>query len=320
VPIVTIVRLRLLIGMPARKLLPVPGLLLTVLALAGSTGAASSATAPRAAERRSPTCTTSAGKVTRALLADARALPPDVIGALRSPVPDVGVYRSYCHDLLGGPKPELLTNVGLGGSIGGIAWIVLRPSGARWTVVHIGRGQPSGFGMPRHVSASPAAVRREIVESQPVYLKGDPNCCPSGSVTRTFRWNGRTFAPVPATHAASWPLFMTPSGNIACSLAGSPAELRCDIGSGLRPTPPHPGWCITDWGHGLELPAGDRPHVLCAGDVNPANLPDRTVHVLLYGRTWSSGQITCASRTSGLRCVNRIGHGFFLSRERWSVF
>jgi hypothetical protein len=34
----------------------------------------------------------------------------------------------------------------------------------------------------------------------------------------------------------------------------------------------------------------------------------------LYG-----GKFRCRSRMSGLRCQNRSGHGFFISREKQSV-
>ena len=42
--------------------------------------------------------------------------------------------------------------------------------------------------------------------------------------------------------------------------------------------------------------------------------------VLAYGRTWRGGVFTCLSQAIGLRCSNRVGHGFFLSRERWYRF
>ena len=45
--------------------------------------------------------------------------------------------------------------------------------------------------------------------------------------------------------------FRTPSGNIGCvysSGLGSPAGLRCDIRSRLRPLPPKPRRCELDWG------------------------------------------------------------------------
>jgi hypothetical protein len=49
--------------------------------------------------------------------------------------------------------------------------------------------------------------------------------------------------------------------------------------------------------------------VVCAGDTA---LGGGTV--LRYGTAWSRDGITCASSSSGLRCKNAWGHGFFISR------
>ena len=42
--------------------------------------------------------------------------------------------------------------------------------------------------------------------------------------------------------------------------------------------------------------------------------------ILRYGRTYRGFGIRCTSRMSGLRCTNRSGHGFTLSRERQRTF
>jgi hypothetical protein len=36
--------------------------------------------------------------------------------------------------------------------------------------------------------------------------------------------------------------------------------------------------------------------------------------VLRFGRTWRGGSFVCRSRTTGLTCVNRRGHGWWLGR------
>ena len=108
--------------------------------------------------------------------------------------------------------------------------------------------------------------------------------------------------------------FRTPSGNIGCTfasgLAGVSVSLRCDIRSGLRPMPPRPRSCELDWGYGYSMGRTGRAHVVCAGDT--ALIPKS--RVLRYGNAWSRAGFTCRSRVKGLRCVNRSGHGFFLSR------
>ena len=110
--------------------------------------------------------------------------------------------------------------------------------------------------------------------------------------------------------------FRTPSGNIGCYYAsaspGVPTHLRCDIRSGLRPKPPRPRGCVDlEWGDSYEMAVTGRVHITCHGDT----AIDPHARVLRYGTTWRRGGFTCTSKTSGLRCRNRSGHGFFLSRR-----
>jgi hypothetical protein len=109
--------------------------------------------------------------------------------------------------------------------------------------------------------------------------------------------------------------FRTPSGNIGCvysSGLGPPASLRCDIRSRLRPRPHKPRGCDLDWGDSYEMTATGRVDLTCHGDT--AILPSS--RVLHYGSWWKKGGFACVSRASGLRCHNRAGHGFVLSRQR----
>lgn len=113
--------------------------------------------------------------------------------------------------------------------------------------------------------------------------------------------------------------FRTPSGNIGCVYAsgsGLPTSLRCDIRSGLRPRPPKPSGCRLAWGDSYSMNATGRVVLTCHGDT--AILPN--ARILRYGTSWRRGGFTCRSRTVGLRCVNRTGHGFFLSRQHSSRF
>ena len=106
--------------------------------------------------------------------------------------------------------------------------------------------------------------------------------------------------------------FRTPSGNIGCTFNSglTPATLRCDIRSGLRPRPTKPRGCDLDWGDSYELRLRERAAITCHGDT--AIVPRS--RVLRYGTRWRRGGFTCTSRVTGLRCTNRSGHGFFLSR------
>ena len=106
--------------------------------------------------------------------------------------------------------------------------------------------------------------------------------------------------------------FQTPSRNIACGYLSGPDYLRCDIRSGLRPEPRRA--CELDW-TGLSMGAGGRAGATCAGDT----VADPRARVLAYGRAWARDGFTCLSARIGLMCTNRVGHGFFLSKERWQV-
>lgn len=114
--------------------------------------------------------------------------------------------------------------------------------------------------------------------------------------------------------------FKLPSGNIVCGYSyfeGERPYLRCEILSRLRPLPAKPSGCTEGvWGRAVGMQDRSRAGGLCITDtvVNPS------APVLGYGKTWSRGGFTCTSRTTGLTCKNRVGHGWFLSRERSYLF
>lgn len=115
--------------------------------------------------------------------------------------------------------------------------------------------------------------------------------------------------------------FQLPSGRLHCAYqpaddqAGWPVSVRCDV-QGVTFKVPAPVDCPLDYGDSLALPATGRPVWVCHGDtvMNPQN------PVLGYGKTWKKGSLTCSSATTGVRCVNRSGHGFELARGRYKVF
>jgi len=108
--------------------------------------------------------------------------------------------------------------------------------------------------------------------------------------------------------------FRTPSRNIGCTFDSGLASgtLRCDIRSGLRPRPGRPRGCNLDWGDSYTLRVHGRATLTCHGDT--AIVPGS--RVLRYGMRWHRGGLVCLSRVTGLRCTNRSGHGFFVSRAR----
>lgn len=120
-----------------------------------------------------------------------------------------------------------------------------------------------------------------------------------------------------SSDAAGPQFFQMPSHNIFCAYvppdARYPAALRCDILSGLHPEPK--ASCDLDW-TGVSMNVRGRASASCAGDT----VAMRRARVLAYGTTWKVGGFTCLSRTTGLRCTNRGGHGLFLARERWRAW
>jgi hypothetical protein len=121
---------------------------------------------------------------------------------------------------------------------------------------------------------------------------------------------------IAAIIASSLVFFQTPSHNIGC--VADAKSIRCDTRYATKYSQPRykPKGCDLDWGPLGMAPSG-RPHVLCVGDT----ALDPKATVLKYGQSRVlAGKFRCTSRTSGLRCQNRSGHGFFIAREKQSLF
>ena len=119
-----------------------------------------------------------------------------------------------------------------------------------------------------------------------------------------------------AVLASSLAFFQTPSHNIGCIVDAQ--SIRCDTRFQTKYSQPQykPKGCDVDWGPLGMGPTG-RAHVLCVGDtaLNPK------AKVLPYGTSkLFGGKFRCSSRTTGLRCQNRSGHGFFISKQKQSIF
>ncbi len=110
--------------------------------------------------------------------------------------------------------------------------------------------------------------------------------------------------------------FQSPSGNIGCVMFEGGA--RCDIRRRDWSPPPRPSSCPAevDYGQGLEVSRRGRAGFVCAGDT----ALDPAAAKLAYGTASRLGGAECASRTAGLTCVNRAGHGFFVSIQAYRVF
>jgi len=115
--------------------------------------------------------------------------------------------------------------------------------------------------------------------------------------------------------------FKTPSGNIRCLATSGPdgGGIACEIGSGLNPKPP-PNGCPSGGDlAGLSVPDHGAAQFECRYDVSLAQI-DKQIPALPYGGVWHGFGMFCISQQNGLTCINRDGHGFFVSRERWTMF
>ena len=119
----------------------------------------------------------------------------------------------------------------------------------------------------------------------------------------------------PGASAATSPTaFQSPSRNIGCIVSAGSA--RCDIRARDWAPPAKPASCPVDYGQGRVVGAtSTRGRFVCAGDTalgGPGVLP--------YGRSVRRGSITCTSRTTGVTCKNKRGHGFLISRGSYRRF
>jgi hypothetical protein len=95
-----------------------------------------------------------------------------------------------CLDLPGGKTAMVLT-VESGGTAGDIDWVVY-VSGQNGYRLSLVRG---GYKLGLVPKGS------DIVETDPIYKRNDPNCCPTGGfVHNRWHWNGKRFAVVRTWH------------------------------------------------------------------------------------------------------------------------
>jgi hypothetical protein len=103
-----------------------------------------------------------------------------------------GVDAVLCGDLNRDGRPDMAVSYASGGSAGDTGWAIFVAAGRSWRL---------SFKQLEAYRAGIFLRRGDVVESQPIYLKNDPNCCPTGGFDhRRFHWNGRRFAVARAWH------------------------------------------------------------------------------------------------------------------------
>ncbi len=82
-----------------------------------------------------------------------------------------------------------------GGTAGDVGFVLFRRTASGWRVVLTDLGYKlSIFG-----------VGGDVVVSQPIYRKNDPNCCPTGGFDHVrYHWNGTKFAVARSYHTKSF--------------------------------------------------------------------------------------------------------------------
>jgi serine/threonine protein kinase len=109
--------------------------------------------------------------------------------------------------------------------------------------------------------------------------------------------------------------FVTPSGNIACSL--SAREARCDVASQTWKLPDKPASCTADFGKGAVVRSSGSGELTCASD----SVAGPSLKELGYGTAVWAGGVLCSSRESGVRCENpQTKHGFQVARAAYDLF
>ena len=101
-----------------------------------------------------------------------------------------------CFDFTRDGRTELAVTIASGGTAGDIGFAVLRatPTGG-WRVGLARSGYKLGL----------FRLGDDVVSSQPIYRKNDPNCCPTGGFDhRRFHWNGARFVVAKRWHTTRY--------------------------------------------------------------------------------------------------------------------
>jgi hypothetical protein len=110
--------------------------------------------------------------------------------------PIEGLQGLTCRDFTGDGKIDMALVFYSGGTAGDIAWVVFRRSGSSWKLA---------LARLHDYKLSLVFRGRDIIETQPVYRRGDANCCPTGGFDhRRFHWNGSRFVLARFWHTKSF--------------------------------------------------------------------------------------------------------------------
>jgi hypothetical protein len=100
-----------------------------------------------------------------------------------------------CADFTGDGRTDIAVTIASGGTAGDIGFVVFRRTSTGWAVALTQGGYKLGL------------FRRgnDLVWSQPVYRKNDPNCCPTGGFDHAqLHWSGSRFVVARSWHTRAF--------------------------------------------------------------------------------------------------------------------
>ncbi len=160
----------------------------------------------------------------------------------------------------------------------------------------------------------PGRPRREYARGNAPPPRARPGSRPRPRVRRARRREDADPRPALALREHPLPRGSGPPALLICSLG------HADYGAALQRRCLGPDGMGVDW-HGFSLAATGRGRLLCSGGILWSPATQRPVYTTVpYGGAWHAGPFTCRSRTTGVTCTNRAGHGLFLARASWRVW
>jgi hypothetical protein len=100
-----------------------------------------------------------------------------------------------CFDFTRDGRADLAVSIASGGTAGDVGYVVFRATPRGWRVALKGGGYKLGL----------ARTGGDLVATQPIYKKNDPNCCPTGGFDHhRYHWNGAKFVVARAWHTKTF--------------------------------------------------------------------------------------------------------------------
>jgi hypothetical protein len=201
----------------------------------------------------------------------------------------VPVLKVLCGSFAGPGSRTMVASLNGPENVGMLYWAVFRWSGSEWQLLL----------KHRHAAVLKAAGG-DIEETQSIYRPGDSRCCPSGSKSRIWHWNGSRLVAGAWQKTVHLYYFVSPSRNIWCGVGDE------DIASCTSRNRPHSATLRTNGA--VTICRGAR----CVSGRNYAP----GVPVLRYGQTDDQDPFRCRSELVGITCtVSPSGKGFFINKD-----